>query len=373
MRVGHDVRATQLDTKPATGVEGAATGTRVTSVAALRRAYGLRSFRGWSFVAPAALVFLAFVIGPLVAAIYLAFTNWSGIGKASFAGLSNFKQAYYDPGFWHSVIITGIYVGGAVALCFCLGLALAVGLFTRPPGWAIFRVAMFIPVVSPGVAMALFWQMTLAPQPLGLLDTALSSLGLGGLARDWLGDPNLALISVIAVAVWSEVGVPALLILAGMLRLPPELYEAATLDGASISKRLRYITVPLLRPVFAVTLLVLALWAVQVYAIAYVMTGGGPGTATDVSGLYIYNQGFVLGHFGYANALSILIAITMCLIALVGARAVLAGPPEGHRHAGPGSSARRIDDAPGNDEAHLGRAARDMEPYIHRTPMLARL
>lgn len=300
-------------------------------VGGMRKGRGLDSRRwisggwaGWTFIAPAVLVFALFVIAPLGEAVTLAFTSWSGYGRARFIGLANFREALlHDPGLWHSLDVTGVYAAVAVALCFGLAFLLALGLYKRPPGWRVFRTAIFVPVVSPGVAMALFWQLALAPRPLGFLDTALGTVGLGALERDWLASPHLALLSIILVSVWGEVGVPTILILAGLLRLPSELNDAAAVDGASAVQRTAYITAPLLRPVFAVTTLVLALWAIQVFTVSLVLTGGGPGTATYVTGLFIFTTAFKEGRFGYANAISMLIAVIMGLIALAGVRMIM--------------------------------------------------
>lgn len=288
----------------------------------------------WTFIGPAILVFSVFVVAPLAEAVALAFTSWSGYGRARFIGLGNFHRALLnDPSLWHSLGVTGIYVGVSVALCLGLAFLLALGLFKRPPGWRVFRAAIFVPVVSPGVAMALFWQLALAPKPIGFLDTALGAVGLGALEHDWLGSPQLALASVILVSIWGEVGVPTVLILAGLLRLPTELNDAAAVDGASSLQRTAYITAPLLRPVFAVTTLVLTLWAIQVFTVALVLTGGGPGTATYVTGLFIFNTAFKEGQFVYANAVSMLIAALMGVIALVGIRRIMGSTDQSNRTA----------------------------------------
>ena len=171
--------------------------------------------------------------------------------------------------------------------------------------------------------MTVVWGLILAPAPLGFLDSALGRVGLGFLEADWLGSAHLALASLVAISVWGEVGVPTLLILAGLVRLPVELFEAARIDGASALQMLHRVTVPLLRPVFAIVTVVLLLWAIQVYTVAYVLTDGGPGTATTVTGLYIYKVAFQDGEFGYGSALSMMFAIGMGVVALAAVRVIL--------------------------------------------------
>lgn len=282
-----------------------------------------RAVVGWSFVLPAVAVFGAFVVGPLADAVRLSFTNWSGVGSPRFDGLRNVSQALHDGLFGRSLEVTAVYVLAAVVVCFGLALLLASALHAKPPGWKVFRVMMFVPVVSPGVAMTVVWGLILAPAPLGFLDNALGRVGLGFLEADWLGSAHLALASLVGISVWGEVGVPTLLILAGLVRLPVELFEAARIDGASAVQTLYRVTVPLLRPVFAIVTVVLLLWAVQVYTVAYVLTDGGPGTATTVSGLYIYKVAFQNGEFGYGSALSMLFALGMGVVALGAVRVIL--------------------------------------------------
>lgn len=282
-----------------------------------------RAVVGWSFVLPAVAVFGAFVVGPLIDAVRLSFTSWSGVGAARFDGLRNVRQALHDGLFGRSLEVTAAYVVAAVVVCFGLALLLATALHAKPPGWRVFRVMMFVPVVSPGVAMTVVWGLILAPAPLGFLDNALARVGLPFLEADWLGSAHLALASLVGISVWGEVGVPTLLILAGLVRLPVELFEAARIDGASAVQTLYRVTLPLLRPVFAIVTVVLLLWAIQVYTVAYILTDGGPGTATTVSGLYIYKLAFQDGEFGYASALSMLFALGMGAIALVAVRVIL--------------------------------------------------
>lgn len=279
---------------------------------------------GWGFLTPAVVLLIGIVLVPIGVACYLMFTRWSGFGSPKFVGLSNLQRAALeDPTFWHSLGVTAMYVIAAVCICFGWGFCLAWLLYRKPPGWRLFRVAIFIPVVTPGIAMGIFWSFALAPAPLGFLDRMLAGIGLRVVQPNWLSTGFGAMSGIVAVSVWGEVGVATILLFAGMARLPSDVFEAAKIDGASSWQETREVFLPLLRPVMVVVAFVLLVWAIQVFGIPFVLTNGGPQEATYVVGLYIYDLAFRYGEMGYAVAISMLVALVTGVCGIVGGRVLL--------------------------------------------------
>ncbi len=260
------------------------------------------------FLLPTFVLLGAFVAIPLIYGFILSFYQWSGFGPMTFVGLANFHRALTDTTFWHSMLRTLWYVMGTTIGCNILGLCFALALFSRLRGWRFFRTLLFLSNVAPITAMGILWALILSPSN-GLLNSIIQSLGLRHFEGLWLANPHLAMPLVIFVGIWQEVGIPMLLYSAGLNRISEELFEAAKLDGAKGFRRLWSITLPLLTPVMAVTTILLVVWSIQVFASIWVMTGGGPGYATYVVGLYLYHSGFGYSQFGYANAMSIVVAI----------------------------------------------------------------
>lgn len=272
-----------------------------------------RTPRGWRgrtaslFILPALLLLAVFVVVPLGGAAVLSLTNWSGLGPMRFVGLSNYQRILTDAKFWSSVLRTAWYVLGIVLGGNLLGLGFALALFTRLRGWRVFRTVIYLSNVTPLVAMGILWAFVF--NPIGPLNAVLGAFGLNTAGELWLGDPHLALLLVIFVGIWQSVGFPMLLYSAGLNRIPPEVLEAATLDSAGGVRRLWHVTLPILVPVMAMTTVMLAVSGVQVFATVWVMTGGGPGYATYVLGLYMYNTAFEYSRFGYANAMSVVVTV----------------------------------------------------------------
>ncbi len=262
----------------------------------------------WLFLLPSFLLLGGFVVVPLMLGIILAFFQWNGLGSATFVGLANFVAAISDPKFWHSVAITLWYVFGTTLGCNVLGLSLALALFTKFRGWKIFRTLFYLSGVMPIVATGITWGLIFNPGD-GLLNAFLGAIGLRQFEGLWLANPHLALPLIIFVGIWIGVGLPMILFSAGLMRISPALLEAADLDGAFGVKRVWYVILPLLKPVMIVTTLMLIISSIQVFATVWVMTGGGPGYATYVLGIYLYNTAFEYNRFGYANAMSVIVAV----------------------------------------------------------------
>jgi multiple sugar transport system permease protein len=249
--------------------------------------------------------------------VYLLWTSLQRIDLSmpwlsGFAGLDNFARMGGDPRFWGSLWLTLIYTGTTVVLQVAIGLALALLVLQIPRGQGALRVAAILPIVLAPVVVGLFWRTFVLSPDFGLVDLVTRALGLG--SHNWLGDPRLALISVIAIHTWQWTPFAFLVILASLSSLPPDLFEAARIDRANAWQRFRRITLPLIRPAIVIVLIMRTMIALSAFAAIFAATGGGPGTATEILNLYAYRTSFSELNLGYGAALAVvLLAITLAI------------------------------------------------------------
>jgi ABC-type sugar transport system permease subunit len=293
----------------------------------LARARGRPRARGetlmaWTFLAPAALHLAVFAGAPIAFAVYLALHRWSPIEPVKpFVGLGNFTALARDPLVWVSLRNTLLYtLHVPVAMAIALGVALA--LHHRSRATRIARTVFFLPYVSSVVAIALVWQW-MYHADFGLLNYLGSFLGLAPV--DWLGNPKTALVAVMIVSIWVQVGYQMVVFLAGLQGIPQVYLDAARVDGASAWQRFRYVILPLLRPVTLFVLVTGVITSFQVFTLVYVLTDGGPLHATDVIVYRIYQMAWEFLQFGGASALSLallvlLLAATWLQFRLLGRR-----------------------------------------------------
>jgi len=262
--------------------------------------------------APALVVLVITTTAPLV---YLAWTSLQRLDLgmpwlSGFAGAGNFAKMGSDPRFWNSLVLTLIYTTATVVLQVAIGLSLALLVLRIPKGQGIARIAAILPIVLAPVVVGLFWRTLVLSPDVGLVDVVTRGLGLG--SHNWLGDPQLALISVIAIHTWQWTPFAFLVILASLASVPPDVYEAARIDRASAYQRFVHITLPLIRPAVIVVIIMRMMVALSAFAAIYAATGGGPGTATEILNLYAYRTSFAELNLGYGAALAmILLAITI--------------------------------------------------------------
>jgi multiple sugar transport system permease protein len=281
-----------------------------------------RKHREWLaaalFLAPDALGLLVFLGVPMVLALSLGFYEVSGFGDYAFVGLANYRLMFSDPLFVGSLRATGIYVVVLVPAIYVVGLGLALLVRPKLPGVGLFRSMLFLPYVISLVVIGLVWQFMLIDQ-VGVVNRLLSRVGLEG--RSWLGEPSLALGTLLFVTVWFLMGYYMIIFLAGLQEIPQEYYEAARIDGARPWQTFKDITLPLLKPTSFFVLLVSTVSAVaglQGFDLVYVMTKGGPANSTNLVVFYIYQQAFQFGHYGYAAAMaSFLVVVLLLLTALL--------------------------------------------------------
>jgi multiple sugar transport system permease protein len=276
----------------------------------------------WRFalalLAPAVLVLVLTTTAPL---IYLLWTSLNRIDfsmpwLSGFAGFDNFARMSGDPRFWSSLGLTLVYTASTVTLQVGIGLSLALLVMQIPRGQGALRVAAILPIGLAPVVVGLFWRTFVLSPDFGLVDLATRALGLGG--HNWLGDPQLALISVIVIHTWQWTPFAFLVMLASLSSLPPDIFEAARIDRASAWQRFRRITLPLIRPAIVIVIIMRTMVALSAFAAIFAATGGGPGTATEILNLYAYRTSFSELNLGYGAALAvILLAMTLAISLLM--------------------------------------------------------
>jgi raffinose/stachyose/melibiose transport system permease protein len=264
---------------------------------------------GWLFVLPALVMYAVFVLQPLVLTIKYSFYKWNGVGSATWVGLKNYITILQVPNligtiynaFWLVVWFSFIPV--------CLGLVVASVIHRVATGrfGAIARTVLFMPQVIPLVAAGIIWGWLLALP--GLINQILKAIGLGAITRAWLGDFNLALPAVGVIGIWVLLGFCIVLLLTGMAKVDPALYESARIDGAGWFREFTAITVPLLRYEIGVCLTVTVVAALAAFDIIWVTTAGGPGSSTSVPGIQIYILAFTQRAIGSASALAVMLMI----------------------------------------------------------------
>ncbi len=265
---------------------------------AIRKRFGSQALRdnlvAYLFLAPAILsivLVLFYPIGNMV--VSSLFSRPTYTRPSVFIGLQNYTKVLNDPIFPTAVKNTFVWTIGVSAGQVILGIYFALLTHRRFPGRWLVRVLVIVPWVLPGIVGAVTWRF-MYHQELGLINNVLRAIGLGHLAQSWLGNVQTAMPAVILVGIWKGFGFYVLMFLAGLQTIPPELYEAARIDGASGRQQLLKITLPLLRPV-AVTSTVLGLiWTSNYFDAIFILTGGGPARSTETLPMYVYNTAFSL-------------------------------------------------------------------------------
>lgn len=255
--------------------------------------------------------FVIFIVVPLVASFAISLFNWPLFGSPEFLGLGNYwSMLTADPVFWQVLGNTVLFTVAYTALNLVLAVAIAVWL-QHLGSWApLFRVLFFVPVVVPMVANALVWRLMLDDD--GLVNSALALVGIGG--PSWLGNPTLAMVSLIAMSIWQGIGYNIVVLSAGLSSINPNLIEAAKIDGANGWTRFTKITFPMLSPSIFFCTIMTIIGAFKVFTQPYMLTNGGPGDATNTLVLYLYNQGFSYNDLGYASALAWVLFVFVMLI-----------------------------------------------------------
>ncbi|WP_454860457.1 carbohydrate ABC transporter permease [Promicromonospora soli] len=269
------------------------------------------------FVTPALALFTLFVVWPIITAVQLSVYRWKGFGPlVDFVGLRNYLTVLGDDVFVNSIVHNLIIVGGSIAVQLPLGLAIALLLNRRMWGRGLLRTIIFVPYVLAEVIAGVVWFQLLQPE-YGVIDGLLGAVGLQTPEQGWLGDPDLALWTVLVVLTWKYLGLAVILFLAGLQGVPEELYEAAQLDGASWWQVQRKITVPLLGPTMRTWAFLSMIGALQLFDMVWILTGGGPANSTTTMATYLINQGTRSQNFGIAGAASVILFVIALVMAVL--------------------------------------------------------
>jgi raffinose/stachyose/melibiose transport system permease protein len=271
---------------------------------------------GWLFVLPALVMYGFFVLQPLALTIQYSFYRWDGVGPATWVGLSNYATVLTDPDMLETIGNAFRLVVFFSLIPVSLGLVVASVIHRVAIGrlGAAARTVLFLPQVMPLVAAGIIWGWLLALS--GLVNQVLSAVGLGDLARAWLGDFDTALPAVGIIGIWVLLGFCIVLLLTGMSKSDPALYESARIDGAGWLQEFKAITIPSLRYEIGVCLTVTIIAALAAFDIVYVSTAGGPGKATTVPGIQIYYTAFLERQVGLASALAVALMVLVLVIIL---------------------------------------------------------
>ncbi len=238
---------------------------------------------GILFILPAFILYLVFMVYPFFRSIYFSLTSWNGVTAVKeWVGLANYRELIGDNLFWLSLLHTIIWV--------------------------------IIGTIAP-IVIGIVWNWIYNPV-FGILNEALDAVGLEGISRGWLGDPDVALYAVLVAAIWATIGLCFVIFLAGLQNVSKDLLEAATIDGANVWQRFWNVTVPQMASVINVVIALLLIWGFSVFDVIFVMTGGGPANATEVLATYTYKEAFTQNNVGYASTLSVVITV-ISLIASV--------------------------------------------------------
>lgn len=262
-----------------------------------------------------ALILIALVIGlPLVYTIQLSFSQWSGVGTPNFIGLDNIQDALGSSSFWRSLGHTAQFSLVATLGIILLGTLLAAAIAAEIPGWRLFRLVWFLPVVVPVSAAGVYWSAALEPGS-GVVNAVLSALGSNQVA--FLSSPDMVIPTLALVWVWIHSGFAMLIIAGAMNNVPTEVYEAAQVDGATSLRRFFGITLPIVRPTLVTVFLLELVFTFNGFAIVWAMTQGGPGNSSEIVAVSVYQTAFVHGDLGMASATALLGSAALAAVALL--------------------------------------------------------
>ena len=272
---------------------------------------------GWLLTAPGLTALMLVVTFPLFFTVFVSGFEYTLIHRSfdTFVGIENYRSAFGENYFGEALWVTLKFVVCVVLLEFVIGFTIALMLNSVTRFKDVYYLILLMPLLINPVVVALIWRMFLHPE-LGIVNYL---LGLVGIAKvNWLGDPVIAFWTVVLTDIWHQVSFMIVLLLAGLSALPKEPYEAARVDGAKAYHCFIYITLPLMRPVIIVTLLIRLIFAIKTYDLIYIMTRGGPGDATDLISYFIYRTAFVSLNIGEASAMALVL-----LAAILGLTAYL--------------------------------------------------
>ncbi|MCF7945669.1 MAG: sugar ABC transporter permease [Spirochaetia bacterium] len=263
---------------------------------------------GMLFLLPALAIYITLMIAPVFQSIYMSFFTWNGIARSPmvFVGLKNYSRIFSDSKFWKSLINVGWFLAGGFIVLMPISFVLAHLITKKTKTAHFYKTVFFFPVVLPMTAVGLMWTYLLYPDG-GLIPQIMDFFHLPKV--NFLGDPDIAIISVVLVNEWIFAGLNMLIFAAGLVAIPGELYESAMIAGASGWQQIRFITLPLMKDSFKIFCILCVTGCVRHFDLVFVMTGGGPSHATEVPATLLYNEAFKYRNFGTGNAIGVFILI----------------------------------------------------------------
>jgi len=273
---------------------------------------------GYLFIAPAFLVFVVFVAGPMLAAFGFSLYKWDVFRAATFLGLDNYNRLFNDKRFfitfWNTIVYTLLEV--PLNLLVALAVAMLINRRLHPALRYFLRTTYFFPVIISFVAVSILWRYLLISDPtFGLINFYFAKLGISPVP--WTTSSRWVLRSIVLVNIWKTFGFNLVIFLAGLQNIPRHFYEAAEIDGANFGQKFWHITIPLLTPTIFFALVIEMLHAVQLFDTAYVLTQGGPGDASRPIVMYMYETGFQVFKMGYASAVAVMLFVVVMLLTLL--------------------------------------------------------
>ncbi|WP_055668865.1 carbohydrate ABC transporter permease [Desnuesiella massiliensis] len=268
------------------------------------------------FILPALIIYVVFLIIPLFGAIYFSTADWNGImgTPIKFVGLQNYLSVFKDPAFILSLKNMGRMVFFSVIFHTPIALLLAVAINTKCRGYRFFKVMYFIPTIFPLTAIGLLWYFIFMPN--GSLNSLLEAVGLATLAKGWLIDSATAMNTIIFVNIWAGIGYYMVILIAGLTTIPDEIYEAADIDGATATKKFFHITIPMLKPILSMCILMDIIGTVKVFDLIFVMTEGGPNGLTNLPTTLMYYEAFRYDNYGRGSAIGVIILIIALVLTI---------------------------------------------------------
>lgn len=269
------------------------------------------------FVLPSVAIYGLFMVYPFLGTIHLSLTSWDGFAPTKdFIGFDNYRVLFQDAEFWEALSHNLIWAVIGTAAPIVIGLPIAVMLWSGARFRLAFRTIYFLPVILPSVVQGIIWGWIYNPI-FGVLNSILEAVGLGQLAIGWLGNPDTALYAVLGAAVWATFGMVVVFFLAGLQGIDMNLVDAARVDGANAWQRTRHVLLPGIAPIFTFVFTITLVGAFSVFDVIYVLTRGGPGTATEVLAGYSYEMAFSRNYAGYGASISMVIAVLSLVLAIV--------------------------------------------------------
>jgi raffinose/stachyose/melibiose transport system permease protein len=290
---------------------------RLTGETTLGRRPHARPYQAYLFILPGLLLYVLFVLIPIINTFRFSFYKWTGFSEPTYIGLDNYSQLMKDKDFWTAISHNFFFVIFYTILPILLGLFLT-SLLTRQKlrGMVIFRTGLFIPYVMSPVVVGIIWRWLFALD--GPVNHLLDALGLGGATRPWLGDFTFAPYATGLVGTWVEYGLCMVIFIAGAQSINEELYDTAVVFGANMWQQFRYVTLPGLRQQIMVAFVITFIAAMRLFDLIFVLTsGGGPGKTTLVTSVLLYTEAFTQNHAGYATSMAVVLTVIILIVSVV--------------------------------------------------------